>query len=83
MLVLSESGVGSGLLPCWLIVRFMAETGILSRPDGDDAKACPDEADVGTFVARDKLGRPPSPVSPWAAEPGVPAVGGLVGEELM
>jgi len=65
------------------MVRFIAETGILSRPDGDDAKACPGEADAGMLVARDKLGRPPSVVSPLVAEAGEPAGGGFVGEEEM
>lgn len=83
-LALSERGVESGLFPCWLMVRFIADTGILSRPEGDDANPCPDEADAGTPVASDKLGRPPSPASPLAPDPGEPpAEGELVGEELM
>jgi hypothetical protein len=83
VLALSESGVGRGLFPCWLIVRFIADTGILSRPDGDDANPCPDEADAGMLVLRDRLGRPPSAVSPLWADPGEPPAAELVGEELM
>jgi hypothetical protein len=83
VLALSESGVGRGLLPDWLMVRFMADTGILSRPEGDDANPCPDEADAGMPVASDKLGRPPSPASPFWFDPGEPPVAELVGEELM
>ena len=82
-LALSDSGVGRGFFPCWLIVRFIADTGILSRPDGDDANPWPDEADTGILVARDRLGRPLSPASPLWLEPGEPPAAELVGEELM
>ena len=84
VVALSERGVGSGLLPWLLIVLFIAETGIFSRPDGDDAKPWPDEAEAGTPVARDKLGRPLSVASPLEPVAGVmTAVAGFVGDELM
>jgi hypothetical protein len=64
------------------MVRFMAETGIFSRPEGEEANPEPVDAEVGTLVDNDRLGRVPSDAL-LLAEAGVVAVaeGGFVGDE--
>jgi hypothetical protein len=63
------------------MVRFMAETGILRRPEGEEAKPEPVDAEAGTLVDRERLGRVPSDALLLADAGVAVAEGGFVGDE--